>query len=193
MKLNLASGGINKEGFINIDKNPKTKCDLVLDITKERLPYENDSVEEVLFSHGPEHIERRYWDFVFMEIKRVLVPNGRFILGYPEWMICAQNYMDAYKTNDPKQEYFLQTIYGRRLWEGDEHVTAVNSGELQRILESYGYFRVKFAPNDVEDPYNTLMVAFKDPQPQCREEVVSDEYGLGKAMSIQTIASEKFG
>lgn len=192
LKLNLASGGCNREGFVNIDKNPKTKPDLVLDIVKNRFPYEDSSVDEVWFTHGPEHIERRFWDSLFMEIKRVLKPNGKFILGYPEWTFCAKKYMEAMEVNDGQKDFWLQTMYGRRFWEGDEHVTAVNSPELQLFLESTGFYRIKFDKESSEDPYNSLMVAYKDPDPQCREKLLCDEMGLGEAVSIQTVACEKF-
>lgn len=189
MNLNLCAGGEKREGHVNIDKNPKTNPDLLLDITKELLPYEDSTIEEVRFMHGPEHIERNCWDFVFMEILRVLVPTGRLVLGYPEFAVCAMEYIKSHQNNDTKHEYFLQTLYGRRYWTGDEHVTAVNSPELQRILESCGYFRVKFAPESTEDFYNSLMVAFKDPQPQCREILIGESMGLKNGESIQDIQS----
>lgn len=194
MKLDLCTGGCAPEGFITIDKNPRTKPDLVLDIAHQRLPYEDNSIEEVRFMHGPEHIERIFWDFVFMEIKRVLIPNGVLVIGYPEFKICALNYIKAMENNDAndKKEYWLSTIYGRRYWTGDEHVTACNSQELQLILESCGYYKIRFAPESDVDYYNSLLRAVKDPEPNYREKVICDEYGLGKAQSIQEIASEHF-
>jgi predicted SAM-dependent methyltransferase len=192
MKLNLCSGGINKEGFINADMNPITKPDLLLDITKEKLPYEDGTVEEVHFFHGPEHIERHYWDFIFMEILRVLPPQGKLFLAYPEFITCAKEYIRFFESNDTKKDYFLQTIYGRRHWSGDEHVTAVNSSELQLILESCGYYRINCMVEESEAYYNTLMIALKDPNPQYREKIMCDEFGLGEAKSIQQIAIDKF-
>lgn len=192
MKLDLCSGGvIYGKDFIHIDKNPKAKPDILLDITIEKLPYEDGSVEEVWLMHGPEHIERIFWDFVFMEVKRVLVPNGVFVLGYPEFKICALNYITSMDNNDPsdKKDYWLKTIYGRRMWTGDEHVTACNSPEIQLILESCGYYKVRFAPESSTDPYNSIMRAVKDPAPTYREKVICDEFGLGKVGSIQEIGS----
>jgi len=189
MKLDLCSGPAKKEGFTTVDKNPITKPDLLLDITKQPFPFEDSSVEEIWFMHGPEHIERHYWDFIFMEIKRVLIPNGRLVVGYPEWRICAENYIKTFESNDlSKRDYWLQTLYGRRYWEGDEHVTAVNSVELQLILESCGYYRIKYAPESTIDPYNSIMLAVKDPAPSYRERVICEEMGLpGTPVSIQEV------
>lgn len=185
IKLNLCSGGVDKEGFINIDKNPLVKPTLVLDITLGEFPYEDNEVEEIWFMHGVEHIERRHWDKIFMECLRTLKVNGKLILGYPEFNVCAMNYM-----NDAggQKDYWLKTLYGRRQWVGDEHVTAVNSQELQQILESCGYYRVRYAPESETEYYNSLLVAFKDPQPQCRELLIASELNLqGVAISIQDV------
>ena len=192
IKLDLCTGGVFREGFISIDIEKNTNPDVVLDITKEALPYEDGTVEEVSFMHGPEHIERHYWDHIFMEVKRVLIPNGRLSLGYPEWITCAKNYIRSFEVNDTsKRDYWLQTLYGRRHWKGDEHVTAVNSQELQQILESCGYYRVRFMA-ETEYNYNALMVAFKDPSPNYREKVMCDELGLqGIPMGIQEVVSGK--
>lgn len=192
MKLNLCCGEVKLKDFVNIDINPKQKPDLVLDVTKEILPYENETVDEVWIMHGPEHLERNVWDFVFMEALRVLKINGRLVLGYPEWSICAEKYIKALKENDSMHEYWLQTMYGRRYWTGDEHVTAVNSVEVQRILESCGFYRVNYAPESTQDYYNTLMSAYKDPAPQYREKIMCDELALGEGKSIQDIASDHF-
>ena len=187
MKLNLCAGGCNKEGFINVDKNAETRPDLLLDIVKDKWPYEDNSVDEVWLMHGLEHIYRKKWDFLFMETKRVLKLNGRFVLGYPEFQICLQNYLDN-KGN--RKDFWLQTIYGRRMWEGDEHVTAVESIELQQILESYGFYRVKYSIEEGED-YNSLMVAFKSPELITREAILATEMGLpGVAKSMGEVLND---
>ena len=191
MKLDLCTGGNCREGFISIDKNPIVRPDVLLDIAKEKLPYEDASIDEVWFMHGPEHIERHFWDFIFMEVKRVLIPNGKLCLGYPEFKVCAQNYIRSFEANETSQrDYWLQTLYGRRHWIGDEHVTAVNSQELQYILESCGYYRIRFQAEPGEE-YNSLIVAVKDPSPQYREKVVCEEMGLpGIPVSIQEVVNK---
>lgn len=187
IKLDLCTGGNFREGFISVDMNPKTKPDIVCNIAKERLPFDDNSVDEIWFMHGPEHIERHFWDFIFMECKRVLKSNCKLCVGYPEWVVCASNYIKALGENDSKKDYWLQTMYGRRYWAGDEHVTAVNSSELQLILESCGYYKVRYCPEE-EFTYNSLMVAVKDPSPNYREKVMCAELGLpGTPQSIQEV------
>lgn len=184
MKLNLCCGERKQENFINIDKYSGVNPDVICDITTELLPYEDNSIDEVWLSHGLEHIERFKWDFVFMEVQRVLIPNGKFVLAYPEFAVCVQNYLS---NKDGQADWWLKTIFGRRLWPGDEHVTACHSIELQRFLESYKFYRVKFSPESETEYYYSLMVAFKDPAPICRELLLADELGLGDGVSIETV------
>lgn len=55
-RLNLGCGPYSREGFINIDKNPRqTNADLIRDVRKG-LPYDDSSVDEIWASHFFEHL-----------------------------------------------------------------------------------------------------------------------------------------
>ncbi len=56
MKINLGSGYKRFEGFVNIDNNPDAKPDYVVDIEKDKLPFEDNSVNEIKAHHILEHI-----------------------------------------------------------------------------------------------------------------------------------------
>lgn len=45
IKLNLGCGVNKKEGFINIDINPRLNPDMVLDLNSQPYPFKNDSVD----------------------------------------------------------------------------------------------------------------------------------------------------
>lgn len=185
MKLDLCSGGVFREGYTHVDKNPDTKPDVVVDISKEPLPFDDESVEEVMFFHGIEHIERERWDFVFKEIRRVLRPLGKLVLGYPEFRVCAENFVN---NKGGGRGFWHQTIYGRKMWPGDEHVSAVDSVELKQILESYCFLRVHWDKESEDDYYYSVMVAFKDPTPQSYESVMAMELRLpGEFRSIKDV------
>ena len=184
MKLNLCCGDVISRSYINIDMEPSVKPDLVLDIRKEKLPYENKSIEEVRIFHGIEHIERKYWDFVFMEASRVLLDNGLLVLGYPEFSICVDNF---FKNKDNIQNFWMECLYGRQQYPGDYHVTLVHSPELRMILESYGFYRIQTDIESPQDYYYSVTVAKKDPAPQCREVVLGDQVGLKDSVSIESV------
>lgn len=54
-RLNLGSGGDYKEGWINCDIRKDIKTDVVLDL-KKKLPFEDNSVDEILMKHVLEHV-----------------------------------------------------------------------------------------------------------------------------------------
>lgn len=58
MKVNLGSGYKRYLGFVNVDSDPGTKPDYVVDLDSVnlQLPFENDTVEEVKAYHIFEHI-----------------------------------------------------------------------------------------------------------------------------------------
>lgn len=56
MKLNIGSGSKRYPGYLNIDKDAESKPDFVLDIETDILPFEDNSIDEVLAHHILEHL-----------------------------------------------------------------------------------------------------------------------------------------
>lgn len=56
IKVNIGCGYKKEEGFINIDADPLTEPDHVIDLEKAKLPFEDDTVDEVRAWHILEHI-----------------------------------------------------------------------------------------------------------------------------------------
>ena len=56
LKLDLGCGAKKKEGFLGVDSVKCDGVDFVMDLTKDRLPLEDDSVDEIFSSHFFEHI-----------------------------------------------------------------------------------------------------------------------------------------
>ena len=72
-------------------------ADLVLDVTKEALPYDDDTVDVVFTSHTLEHIYPQQLDFVLSEFHRVLKPEtGLVRIGVPDIEVA----ITAYVNND---------------------------------------------------------------------------------------------
>lgn len=55
MKLNLGCGRDHKEGYINCDISKLVNPDMIVDLEK-KLPFENNSVNEIIIEHTLEHI-----------------------------------------------------------------------------------------------------------------------------------------
>jgi predicted SAM-dependent methyltransferase len=81
------------EGWTSVDMNDK--CDLNLDLTRP-LPFPNNSVNIIYFSHVLEHF--KYSDLVKLlgECLRILKPGGKFSAAVPN----ARIYIEAYHDPD---------------------------------------------------------------------------------------------
>ena len=95
MKLNLASHGDNREGFINVDFDHPT-ADLKCDVTC--LPYEDNTVDLILAYHILEHFRAGSYEGhlsnplnpktakdALTEWQRVLKPGGKLEIKVPDF------------------------------------------------------------------------------------------------------------
>ena len=82
LKLNLGCGMYYKPNYVNIDKYDESVADKTLDITK--LPYENESVDEIEASHIIEHFDIIKLPYLLAEWLRVLKPGGVIYIETPD-------------------------------------------------------------------------------------------------------------
>lgn len=80
-KLNIGCGYKKKQGFVNIDISKDVKPDLVLDLDKEDLPYEDNSVDYIELDNVFEHFENPIK--VLKEFYRVCKPNAQIWIAVP--------------------------------------------------------------------------------------------------------------
>lgn len=89
-KLNIGCGRDIKPGYINIDIAKLAGVDVVCDISKEKLPFQDNEVDEVVCIDILEHVDLI---FALREIHRVLKPAGKLTLRVPHFT-SANNYID---------------------------------------------------------------------------------------------------
>ena len=70
MKINLGSGIKRYDGFLNVDSDPSVNPDFVVDIENEKLPFLDNSVDEIKAYHIFEHIGANFFKFL-QELYRV--------------------------------------------------------------------------------------------------------------------------
>ncbi len=73
MKLNLGCGYNKLDGYLNVDQDTTCKPDLVLSLDRDRWPWADSSVDEVLLVHVLEHLgetTEKYFHFI-KELYRV--------------------------------------------------------------------------------------------------------------------------
>jgi hypothetical protein len=70
MKINLGAGGTRLEGFVTLDYDPLENPDYIVDLEKDILPFEDNTVEVVVAHHILEHLGAGYFHCL-KEIYRV--------------------------------------------------------------------------------------------------------------------------
>jgi predicted SAM-dependent methyltransferase len=82
IKLNLGAGRGYMPGFVNIDKSKEAHPDLKLDLEKGKLPYKDNSVDEIVATHFLEHIQNIIP--LMNECYRVLKEGKQMIIEVPQ-------------------------------------------------------------------------------------------------------------
>lgn len=168
MKLNLGCGSNKIEGFINIDTESSCKPDKVCNFITQKLPFKKNSVEEVVLFHTIEHISKRYHKIILSEIWRVLRPQGRFIVSYPEFTKCVENWKKNFRG---KREFWEATIYGRQLYPSDFHVAIMYSPDFIDTLKDCGFVSI-VAKSEPQEDYNTVVSCVKGKEVPTYEELI---------------------
>jgi len=84
MKLDLGSGGRRFPGYLTLDKDPKTKPDIIHDI-ENRFPFPDNHFDEIRAFHILEHIRTEKKTFVMYEVWRILRPGGMVEIEMPTY------------------------------------------------------------------------------------------------------------
>ena len=107
LSLHLGCGNIKKEGYINIDIDKNVNPDMVLDLT-EPLPFENESVDDIICINTLEHIPNPV--NLLRECHRVLKPKGKFRFRVP-LANTFTSYCDMTHINFFTPQSFKERIY----------------------------------------------------------------------------------
>jgi ubiquinone/menaquinone biosynthesis C-methylase UbiE len=75
MKLNIGAGDIKLEGYVTVDYDSNTNPDYVVNLEKDPLPFDNNTVETVVAHHILEHLGEGYFHCL-KEIYRVCKPGA---------------------------------------------------------------------------------------------------------------------
>jgi len=149
-KLNLGSGNNHIEGYISVDKYDK-EAEVRADIVD--LPYEDESVDEIVCYQVIEHMPYNQSTQVFEEMYRVLKPGATAIVETVDFDIVAQGVLEEGLTDK-----WIRNIYGEyyrpqdrnryedwEMHEGSVHRNPWNKSRLREIAEEMG-FKVRFRP-----------------------------------------------
>lgn len=106
VKLDFGCGPNKKEGFLGCDRIAFEGVDYVIDLGKERWPFEDNSVAEGHTSHFVEHLTATERIHFCNELYRVLVPGGKCQVVIPSWSSCRA-YGDPTHQWPPVSEFWF--------------------------------------------------------------------------------------
>ena len=92
MKLNIGAGQTYMPGFTNIDISDK--ADVTLDLGKDKLPFDDSSVDLIFSYHTLEHVQD--YLFALSEIYRILKHGGHFLVGLPYVTLTKYHLVNPY-------------------------------------------------------------------------------------------------
>ena len=110
-RLNLGSGFRYLDNFINIDKTDKFfKVDLVLDLELGKLPFEDNSIEQIEATHILEHI----FNIISLmnECYRVLKEGGKMHIQVPQGMGMVGDPSHVRLFSPISFRYYCNYLYG---------------------------------------------------------------------------------
>ncbi len=81
VQVDLGCGNAKQEGYIGLDYVEMDQVDHVLDLTRDRYPFEDRSVDAVFSAHFLEHIEEP--NHVFSEIGRIAKDGAKIEFWTP--------------------------------------------------------------------------------------------------------------
>ena len=114
MKLNLGCGKHHKAGYVNIDIAPEVNPDMLIDLSKGILPYEDNSINEIYSSHFLEHIPVYAQIGLLRECYRVSKPGALWVWVLPFDNMNGRTVIGHYST------YYF--------WSFDQYLESCNSG-----------------------------------------------------------------
>ena len=147
LKLNIGCGPHRIEGYTGVDLLPGPAVDIVA--PAEKLPFEDNSVDEILAEHLIEHLTFFGFNKTMAEWYRVLKPGGLLTIECPDLLGLCKQFVEAneygrystYKGYWPIIAHFYGHQRGRN--EAEEMSQVHKSGytleHLMDVLVGLGY------------------------------------------------------
>jgi len=140
LKLHLGCGDMIIPGFINCDlynDKAEVKCDV------KKLPYEDNSIDEIYNAHIIEHFDYFEALDVLKEWKRVLKPDGKLSIETPDFFAICDALVKA-----PEGERFMlyDQFFGKPWLPGQTHKFLYTENQLGNTLNNLGFRNIIKVP-----------------------------------------------
>ncbi|MHA1381912.1 MAG: class I SAM-dependent methyltransferase, partial [Candidatus Helarchaeota archaeon] len=170
-KVMLNVGGAKGHPKLNnwITVDIRENADIVIDISKERLPFENDGVDFIYTSHTLEHIYPKDLPHVLSEFKRVIKPKtGVIRIVVPDIEKACRAYVNrdidffmnssisVFDKNAPIGGYLMSWFYSCSTY-GNGHVHCFDYEYLTYLLKKAGFRNISKKDYKISD-YEEFLV-----------------------------------
>lgn len=138
LRLNLGSGHIPREGFVNVDSRELDGVDVVSDV--RALPFDQASADEIYSSHLVEH-------FPAEELRRVLLPHwlellrpgGKLVAVTPD----AETMIEETAAGRMAFDDLQRVTFGDQEYDGDFHFAMYTPESFAGLLSEVGFTNVE--------------------------------------------------
>lgn len=143
LKLHLACGHDYGEDYINVDlyAPEDARCDLRFDVQK--LPYDDNTVDEIKAFHIIEHFHFFEIQEVLKEWYRVLKPGGKLYLETPDFLETCRSFVEGNPSSGLDIEQWRILLYGHffaHAWvPGQTHKFLFTETQLRTNLSWAGF------------------------------------------------------
>lgn len=177
MKINIGAGDTRYEGFVNVDYDARCKPEYVVNLEQEPLPFEDNTVEQVIAHHVLEHMGDGYFH-ILQELYRVCKHGAIIDIRVPH---CRHDYF----LNDPTHRRPI-TPEGLQLFSRKYNDECVKQGAAASRL---GYFYgVDFEVADVRNiPDDRYRAAFEGKPKEEVEQYISERNNIIQEVQIQLV------
>ncbi len=145
-KLEIGSGNKPRDGFIHFDIRNNVSADVVGDAKK--LPFENNSFEEIFSRFFLEHLSRKDAKQALSEMIRVLKNNGKLELIVPNLSYFCKLFVEE---TGQKKQWALNKIYGFENYFEDHHFFGYDFETLSELVKEIGFKNISRV--DSEEQY----------------------------------------
>lgn len=136
MKLNLGCCDLPLAGYVNIDysTSPHIKADLVADVLNLSDHFAPESVDEIWFAHGIEHLRPDQIDDAVDHWRSLLKPGGTLGLVTPDFRALVQHYLAGDISLEKMNHEFLYSYV-----QEDLHKSMHDQASHFQLLSRHGF------------------------------------------------------
>ena len=138
MKLHLGSGGINLQGWVNIDARMFDHTHLVTN-TLDLKEFSENSISQIYMCHILEHFSFSDVHRVLAKLRTKLRQGGLLRISVPSFDSIVQ----IYNNNNFDIDLVKFAIMGGQEYEHNFHKSIFNKKSLTNLLDKHGFFNVE--------------------------------------------------